>query len=369
MPSKLKHLVRARMAKTGETHQTALRHVRAQEDLPEVPRVADFPEELEIRSDSGGGFAQFGKDAQWLREVLSSKGVQIAGGSAMEHALRAMVRTTEAVLSPPVVDGAEKLALLLQDESGRTSLERLILDGVAGAHLTRSIRNALTINPTVFDGKWNLFGGPDVLLARHLRRTSERDLMWELYLASLCLRAGDDVRISDNGNPDVGFRVRDVRWGIEGKVPNSSKRDRQIHSVKEAIKQLETSDIDRGFVAVNLTSVVDHAHLGQSIKAFGETLFTEAQLMADLQRQVTAIVEPFDRPNFHEWARQYQKARAVFFQAQTICIAGKTLSLTSYHLWFDLHKPSRAELKALLTWPHPLDQAMANRFQKAVKDS
>ena len=307
--------------------------------------------------------------ARWLRELLASKGVKIAGGSAMDRALRAMTRTAEAVLSPPVAYGAEKLALLLHDETGRTNLERFILDGVAGAHLARSIRNALEINPAVFDGKWNLFSGPDVLLARHIGRTSERDLMWELYLAALCLRAADDVRISDNGNPDVGFRVRDVRWGIEGKVPNSRRRDRQIDCVKEAIKQLEKSDIDRGFVAVNLTSVVDHARFGQSVRAFGETLFSEAEIMADLQRQVTAIVEPFSQAHFHGWARPYQKARAIFFEAQTICFAGKTLSLTSYHLWFDLHKPDRAELKDQLTWPHPPDQAMANRFQKAVQDA
>jgi hypothetical protein len=84
---------------------------------------------------------------------------------------------------------------------------------------------------------------------------------------------------------------------------------------------------------------------------------------------VGALVHPFSQAHFHEWARPYQKARAIFFEAQTICIAGKTLSLTSYHLWFDLHKPNRAELRDQLTWPHPLDQAMANRFQKAVWDA
>jgi hypothetical protein len=374
MPSKLKNLIRARRTKTGESHEAALRYVKAQENKGieasgDKDVGAGAHEKLDVRFDSGGGFPRFGADARWLRDHLASKGVRISPDSAMERALRAMTRTTEAVLSPPVADGATKLAHLLQNETGRTTLERFILDGVAGAHLVRAIRSAVEIAPTVFDGKWHLFSGPDVLLARHVKRTSEKDLMWELYLATLCLRAGDDVRISDNGNPDVSFRVRDVRWGIEAKVPNSRRRDRQIEIVKEAIKQLEKSDIDRGFVAVNLTSIVNHSHFRRSVGSFGEALFTEAEILADLQRQVAEIVEPFTHAQFHEWVKPYQKARAIAFQAQTICIAGKTLSLTSYDLWFDLHKPNRAELRDLLVWPHPLDQAMANRFQKAVQES
>lgn len=336
------------------------------EDNTEVR--AGGPTKMEVRFDSAGGFPRFGEDARWLQDHPASDGITIAPRSAMERALQAMNRTTAAALSPPAEDGAAKLSRLLEDEAGRTTLEQFILDGVAGAHLVRAIRNAVEKDPKVFDGKWHLFSGPDVLLARYVKRRSERDLMWELYLATLCLRIGDDVQISDK-NPDIRFRVRNVRWGVEAKLIHSRRRNRQIDAVKEAIKQLEKSEIDRGFVAVNLTSALDHDRFSQSVKAFGQTLFTEDAILADPRCQVDAIVEPFTHDQFLEWTKQYPKARAVAFQAQTICIAGKTLSLTSYDLWFDLHEPTREDLRALLTWPHPLDQAIANRFQSALQHS
>jgi hypothetical protein len=44
MPSHLKELVRARMEKTGESYEQALRHVRAQEErTPSAPAPAEAP--------------------------------------------------------------------------------------------------------------------------------------------------------------------------------------------------------------------------------------------------------------------------------------------------------------------------------------
>lgn len=57
------------MEKTGESYQTALHYVKAQESRAVAPR-ADDPAirgldagELEVRSDSRGGFPQFGEAA------------------------------------------------------------------------------------------------------------------------------------------------------------------------------------------------------------------------------------------------------------------------------------------------------------------
>ena len=50
MPSHLKELVRARMAKTGESYQQALRHVRAQEERAASVRSSSSAEEKVVRS-------------------------------------------------------------------------------------------------------------------------------------------------------------------------------------------------------------------------------------------------------------------------------------------------------------------------------
>jgi hypothetical protein len=320
----------------------------------------------EVQSGSGGGFEQFGKDAQWFRRLLTSKGVLVIGGSEMDRALKAMTRITEVVESTPVEDGAEKLEILLQDETGRANLERLILDGVGGANLVRTVRKALDADAAVFDGKWDLFRGPDVILARYLKRTAERDLTWELFIAALCVHAANDVKIAQNDNPDIRCRIRDITWGVECKVFDSSKLEKQLERVKEGIRQLQDSDVDRGFVAVNLTSVIDRSRFRQSIRTFGTPLFTEADIMADLQRQVTALVRPFTEIGFHRWSARFQKTRALSFHASTICLAGKILSLTTVRTWVDLHRPEPVDLIKLVRWPHPLDQAMSNRFQRAA---
>jgi hypothetical protein len=323
----------------------------------------------EVQSGSGGGFEQFGMDAEWFRHLLASKGVLVIAGSEMDRALKAMTRISEIVESKPVVDGAQKLELLLQDEKGRATLERLILDGVGGANLVRTVRKALDADLTVFDDKWDLFRGPDVLMARYLKRTAERDLTWELFIAALCVHAADDVKLAQNDNPDIRCRIRDITWGIECKVFDSSKQEKQIERVKEGIRQLQGSDVDRGFVAVNLTSVIDRSRFCDSIRAFGTPLFTEADIMADLKRQVTTLVRPFTETAFHRWSEKYHKARALSFHASTICLAGMTLALTTLRTWVDLHRPEQVDLIKLLRWPHPLDEAMSNRFQHAADKS
>ena len=193
----------------------------------------------------------------------------------MDRVLDAMVRISVAAGPAALPEGAaERFEQLLQDETGRGNLGRLLLDGVGGANLVRTVRNAVAADPAVFDGKWDLFRGPDVVMARYLKRTRERDLTWELFVAALCAHAAEDVKVARDDNPDVRCRIRHVRWGIECKVFDSSKPEKQMDRVKEGIRQIQDSAaIDRGFVAVNLTSVVDHSRFDESLRAFGLQLF------------------------------------------------------------------------------------------------
>ena len=89
--------------------------------------------------------------------------------------------------------------------------------------------------------------------------------------------------------------------------------------------------------------------------------------MADLKRQVEELVSPFRHANFHRWTEGRQKARALFFHANTICLAGKTVSLTTFRSWVDLRPPAETDMIRLVHWPDALDLAMANRFQRATE--
>ena len=303
------------------------------------------------------GFDTFGDDARWFRELLTSKGVEVMNLSEMDVALKAMTRISEDVRNPPSGPPSveAQAAHLLQTEHGRTALERMLLDGVEGANLVRTVRKALLASPTVFDQRWRLFRGSDVLMARNAKQSRERDLTWELFVAAICVHAANDVRIAWTDSPDIRCRIRDVEWGIECKVLSSLNPTKQAERVKKGIRQLEESNIERGFVAVNLTSVVDHSRLGESIRAFGSPLFSESDIVGDLQRQVKEIADRLIDARFQEWARRFHKTRALFFHANTICLAGLSLSLSTFRLWLGLGNPD-----------DPVDDAMANRFQKAA---
>lgn len=298
------------------------------------------------------GFDTFGDDARWFRQLLASKGVTRRGGSAMEKALEAMTRVSEYVLHPlsgPAVEASA--ARRLETNAGRNELKQLLLDAVAGANLVRMVRKAISASPTVFNGHWDLFRGPDVFVGKSGEQKLERDLMWELFIAAVCVHAADDVRI---GKPDVRCRVREVSWGIECKVFNSSNPEKHIKRVKEAVRQLEGSDVHRGFVAVNVTNVVDHSHLDEAIRAFGEKLFIQDEILKNLVRQVAAVAASFREARFAGWLGSFPKTRALFFQANTTGLAGRSLPFLTSHLWVDLGQPS------------PADEAMANRFQTAA---
>jgi len=228
----------------------------------------------------------------------------------------------------------------------------------------RTVRKALLASPTVFDQKWNLFRGPDVLVAKSGKQRLERDLMWELFVAAVCTHAADDVKI---GKPDVRCRIRDVAWGIECKVLNSPKPAKHVERVKEGVCQLQDSDIDRGFVAVNLTNVIDHHRFGESIRTFGKNLFTQDEIMRDLRHQVRAVASPFNDVRFREWLRRYHKTRALFFHANSICLAGKSLSLSTFSLWVDVGNPDVTK-SGELDRRNPLDEAMAIRFLRAAEN-
>jgi hypothetical protein len=82
------------------------------------------------------GLDKFGDDAHWFRDLLASKCVNVVSGSEMDIALKAMTRASEAVLHPPSGPDVEaKAAQLLQTDDGRFTLERFLLDAVAGANL------------------------------------------------------------------------------------------------------------------------------------------------------------------------------------------------------------------------------------------
>jgi len=300
------------------------------------------------------GLDSFDDHAVWFREKLASNGVHLTGGSPLDIALQAMSRVAEAKLHPPTGPNVKvDAARFLETEDGRARMQKELLLAVSGANLVRTIRAALAVSPIVFDRSWHLFRGRDVLVAKAGKQSKDRDLVWELYVAAVAVGAADTVRMDE---PDVRCRVRDVSWGIPCKMLNSRNPSKHVERVKEGVRQLQDSDMDRGFVAVNLTNVIDHRLLGEALRAFGENALTQEQIMADIEAQAEALIRPFLDARFSAWLRPYNKTRALFFHANTICLAGLTLSFSTWRRWIGIRGRN------------PCDEAMANRFQRATEN-
>ena len=303
-------------------------------------------------SKAGGGFEKFGEDAEWFRKKLAEEGVKLNGGSPMDEALKAMSKIADTVtygIEPELPNGE--------------ALLRLLTDGVGGRNLVQFVRKAVGIDPGVFDGKWWLFRGPDALLARYRGQSSTRNFIWELYVAARCLLGTKDVQVARaNENPDVRCSLGDDIWGIECKVPDSRDPERLMKLVKEAARQLQGTDIDRGVIAVNLTSVLDHSRFARSIAQYDTSMYTPSDIMDELQRQVKTLVRPYASAAFGTWIKNRRKPRAILFHADAIALAGKTVAMTTYQNWFDLHHPGRNPLIVPFMWPEAADRAMASVF-------
>jgi hypothetical protein len=95
--------------------------------------------------------------------------------------------------------------------------------------------------------------------------------------------------------------------------------------------------------------------------------FDGDMILAELRRQVDAIIRPFKSSKFENWVTKYRKTRAIVFQAQAIALSGQSLSMTTYRSWLALHRPRETDLVFPVQWPEAPDRAMENRFERAVQ--
>ena len=154
----------------------------------------------------------------------------------------------------------------------------------------------------------------------------------------------------------------DVAWGVECKVSESQDPDSQMRLVKKAARQIQPTDLDRGVIAVNLTSALDHTRFSESISTYNTTMYNPEGIQAELQRQVEALIQPYSAADFAGWMKERRRSRAIFFHADAIALAGKTVAMITYQNWFDLHHPGPNPLIVPFRWPEEDDRAMAAVF-------
>lgn len=86
--------------------------------------------------------------------------------------------------------------------------------------------------------------------------------LFELYVAALCYPELSDIYLdhpsrSKGDNPDVTFLYNGSKWGIACKVLHSRNEKTIFDNIKRGIEQLNRSDIEKGFVLLNLKNIID----------------------------------------------------------------------------------------------------------------
>lgn len=89
----------------------------------------------------------------------------------------------------------------------------------------------------------------------------ETNKIFELYIASACLRFADDIDLdhpkhsSGGENPDVIIKYNGISWGIACKMVHTNNFKTYAESYLKGISQLENSSIDHGFVMFNMKNL------------------------------------------------------------------------------------------------------------------
>lgn len=87
--------------------------------------------------------------------------------------------------------------------------------------------------------------------------------LFELYIATLCMLCGTDVKIdnpnnSDGKNPDILANIEGQRWGFACKVPHTTNHKTFIDRLNEGIRQIDCSEAEIGAVIFNFKNIINH---------------------------------------------------------------------------------------------------------------
>lgn len=245
------------------------------------------------------------EDVEWFRAEARRRGVAIH--SPTREALQAVekiIETTEAGTSIPARAGLDAASMVSVCKLARLVSEK---------------------SPSLATTMWELLKA-DTRWTLPMKRSRQRDMMWEIVVAAAALRGFEDVSLSE---PDVTCSLGGSRWGIACKVSYAAKPDSVRKRIWEGIDQIERANVRAGAVVVNVTGVLPHKLFWQTLKLgtaipaarMGEALATFVRIVMD-----GACDKKFlDALMLDRKADRRTKVRSMIFVGQ--CIASTSAGL------------------------------------------
>jgi hypothetical protein len=151
------------------------------------------------------------------------------------------------------------------------------------------------------------------LTGRASESDNDRNLAWELVLASLIATFATDVTKAE---PDIVCDYKGQRLGIAAKVPYSVAPETHLDRIKHGARQLERSSAAHGFVVVNLVQLFPHFSMFRKFSR--SDIRTNAQAVDMIDVWVRLFVQQYD---LDQWARRFRdmhKILSIMFFVPTV---------------------------------------------------
>jgi hypothetical protein len=195
------------------------------------------------------GIDSIGSSCDWLKQRLPEEGVTVHPDSGLAKGFRAVSALHRAFLAGPVLKcSPEELYSLWTHAVGIDFLSKAVhRASEAGLRPPKHLWKALaSSDPNVFHGESS---------------TKERNQVWELLIASLCVRFCDEVAFEE---PDVVCDFGGLRVHVSMKVAYKEKKlwSNALKGFKQATNQAGDLDV----VVVNVVALLPvHELLRESI--------------------------------------------------------------------------------------------------------
>ncbi|HLP58034.1 MAG TPA: hypothetical protein VK186_04355 [Candidatus Deferrimicrobium sp.] len=95
----------------------------------------------------------------------------------------------------------------------------------------------------------------------------------ELYLATLCMRIGNNVLLDDpnnskGNNPDVIASINKLRWAFACKTIHTINSQTIFEKIEKAISQIEKSNVEIGIPVINIKNILPYDRIWPLGKTF-----------------------------------------------------------------------------------------------------
>jgi hypothetical protein len=262
------------------------------------------------------GIDLLGASMGWFRAGLKSRGLSLNSGSELGKALSLLEEVR-----------LKARAGEIARYTSREVAQALHLKASGADFLTKALHRGSAFGLEAFDSHWKGLCSGDPVLTGPSANSTARNKSWELLLASLVAPFSSHVR---GDEPDVVFGFNGRAVGLAAKVLYSSEPNKHLERIAEGARQIDCSNVDEGFVVVNLVEQFPHAEMFRNLVDGNVTTAGQAQHI--LNQWMWSFTAQYDLEAWGRRLKDKSKLLSVLFFLPTLLhIHERDMPLVPYY--------------------------------------